>query len=202
MVVPAPLAAERLVEVGVAVAFAVLMAPLLVAVVVLIRVADGSPVLHRSTRVGRDGVPFTLYKFRTMRPGAGAPITAQDDPRITRIGAVLRRWKLDELPQLWNVMTGDMSLVGPRPEDPRYVAAYTPAQLRLLSVRPGVTSRATMASLREEEMLAGAPDPERVYVEEILPAKLALDLEWLANRSKRGDARILVATFRRMVTSR
>ena len=159
-----------------------------------IRLVDGAPVLHRATRVGRNGASFMLYKFRTMGSAAGPSVTAQGDLRITRTGSFLRRTKIDELPQLWNVIRGDMSLVGPRPEDPRYVERYSLEQRRLLSVAPGMTSPATIVYRREEEVLARSPDPERAYVDEVLPAKLALDLEWLDRRSVRGDLRVLAAT--------
>ena len=143
-----------------------------------------------------------LLKFRTMRmgptPGAvcGPRITSETDDRITPLGAWLRRTKLDELPQLWNVLLGDMSLVGPRPEDPRFVGSYSDDQLRLLSVRPGLTSPATIAYRHEARLLAGAADPERTYVDEVLPTKLSMDLAWLDHRSFRGDIGVLVATSR------
>ncbi|MFZ1551113.1 MAG: sugar transferase, partial [Anaerolineae bacterium] len=131
-----------------------------------------------AVRVGQDGRPFRLYKFRSMIVGTdrqGPGITATGDPRITRVGRFLRRAKLDELPQLINVLLGDMSLVGPRPEDPRYVAFYTPEQRRVLSVHPGITSPASLAYRHEEQLLAGE-DWETHYRTRVLPAKLALDL--------------------------
>ena len=127
--------------------------------------------------------PFRLYKFRRMVSDAdkqGPGITATGDSRITRVGRFLRRTKIDELPQLINVLSGDMSLVGPRPEDPRYVTLYTPEQRRVLAVRPGITSAASLAYRHEEQLLAGA-DWETVYREEVLPAKLAIDLEYLCS---------------------
>jgi lipopolysaccharide/colanic/teichoic acid biosynthesis glycosyltransferase len=173
-----------------------LTAPIWVSAAVLIQLTTGAPVLHRAVRVGRDGVCFTLYKFRTMEATTGASVTAQGDPRITRVGSLLRRTRIDELPQLWNVVRGDMSLVGPRPEDPRFAERYSHKQRRLLSVAPGLTSPATIAFQHEEAILARYADPERAYLEEVLPAKLALDLDWLDRRSMLGDLRVLVATVR------
>jgi lipopolysaccharide/colanic/teichoic acid biosynthesis glycosyltransferase len=154
------------------------------------------PVFHRGVRVGKDGVHFRLYKFRSMRVDAGGngpAITAAGDPRITRSGAFLRRTKLDELPQLLNVLRGEMSLVGPRPEDPRYVALYTAEQRRVLRVRPGITGAASVAYRREENLLTG-PDWEQVYCNQVLPAKLAIDLAWLDRRTLAGDLLLLLRT--------
>ena len=155
-------------------------------------------VLHRATRVGKDGVPFTLLKFRTMRVvpfDSGPGITSADDPRITPIGRLLRRFKIDELPQLVNVIRGDMSIVGPRPEDPRYVAGYTDEQRRVLSVRPGITSPASIA-YRDEERLIRAHTGDRAtfYRDRLLPAKLAVDLEYLDRRSLWTDLAVLMKT--------
>jgi lipopolysaccharide/colanic/teichoic acid biosynthesis glycosyltransferase len=179
-----------------AVTIGLITAPIWLLAAAAVRLVDGDPVLHRATRVGRGGACFTLYKFRTMGSTAGPSVTAHGDERVTRTGSLLRRTKIDELPQLWNVARGEMSLVGPRPEDPRYVEQYTQEQRRLLSVAPGLTSPATIAFQHEEAMLAGYPDPERAYLEEVLPAKLALDLAWLERRSVRADVRVLAATVR------
>jgi lipopolysaccharide/colanic/teichoic acid biosynthesis glycosyltransferase len=179
-----------------AVAIGFLSAPLWVAATILLFLTGGAPVLHRAVRVGRHGALFTLYKFRTMETTTGPSVTAHGDRRITQVGGWLRRTRIDELPQLWNVVRGDMSLVGPRPEDPRYAKRYSADQRRLLSVAPGLTSPATIAYRHEEAILARYADPERAYVEEVLPAKLALDLEWLDRRSMLGDVRVIVATMR------
>jgi lipopolysaccharide/colanic/teichoic acid biosynthesis glycosyltransferase len=172
------------------------LSPLLLMLWLAVRAQDGGCALHRATRVGRHGREFQLLKFRTMVVGAeriGAAVTGARDPRVTPLGRALRRWKLDELPQLWNVLRGEMSLVGPRPEAPRYVARYSIAQRAVLSVRPGITGPATLAYRHEERLLAG-DDPERQYVDRIMPAKLAIDLEYLPTRSCWADLRILLRT--------
>jgi lipopolysaccharide/colanic/teichoic acid biosynthesis glycosyltransferase len=179
-----------------AVTIGLITAPIWVLAAAAVRLADGAPVLHHAIRVGRGGACFTLYKFRTMDPVAGPSVTVHGDRRITRTGSLLRRTKIDELPQLWNVVRGDMSLVGPRAEDPRYVERYTLEQRRLLSVTPGLTSPATIVYQHEGAILARYPDPERAYLEEVLPAKLALDLAWLDRRSMLADVRVLAATVR------
>ncbi len=165
---------KRLFDVGVAALALLLLAPLLAALALWIRLDSPGPVFFRQQRVGRHGVPFRIHKFRTMVHGAaGLPLTVGDDPRITRAGAWLRRTRLDELPQFIDVLAGDMSLVGPRPEVPKYVALYPPAlRERLLAVRPGLTDPSSLDFIDEAARLAAAADPEREYVERILPAKL------------------------------
>jgi lipopolysaccharide/colanic/teichoic acid biosynthesis glycosyltransferase len=168
------------------------LAPALAALAVAIALEDGFPVLFRQTRVGRRGKPFRLVKFRSMRVGApGTRITAGGDPRVTRVGAWLRRYKIDELPQLWNVLAGDLSLVGPRPEIPPFVDVGDPAWRAVLEVKPGITDPASLRYRREEELLAGAPDPEQTYREQILPAKLALNLEYIRTRTFWGDLKLI-----------
>ena len=171
----------------------ILLSPVLAGAALAVKLSSPGPVLHRAVRVGRAGNPFAMLKFRTMVLGAvaGPGITSAEDPRVTPVGHVLRRWKLDELPQLVNVLRGEMSLVGPRPEDPRYVARYTPEQRRVLRVRPGLTSPASLRFSREESMLTGE-DWETAYLQRILPAKLSEDLEYLEHRSARSDLTILV----------
>jgi lipopolysaccharide/colanic/teichoic acid biosynthesis glycosyltransferase len=148
-------------------------------------------------RVGRDGQPFTMLKFRTMHVGAdaGAGITGAADARVTRLGRRLRAARLDELPQLINVLRGEMSLVGPRPESPRYVRYYTPEQLAVLRVRPGITGP-TQLRFRDEAARLTAADVEAQYVGELLPAKLASDLEYVRTRTLWGDIAILLETVR------
>lgn len=188
---------KRAFDIAVSLVGLVLLAPLLALLALAVRLDSPGPALFRQERVGRHGRTFRIAKFRTMRPGAGPLVTAGGDPRVTRLGARLRHWKLDELPQLWNVLRGDMSLVGPRPEVPRYVAHY-PADLRgrVLSVRPGITDPAAVRFRHEEALLAAAPDPERCYLEEILPAKLALYADYVAHRSFAADLGVLAATVR------
>jgi lipopolysaccharide/colanic/teichoic acid biosynthesis glycosyltransferase len=166
-------------------------------------VAFGSPggAFFRQTRVGRLGQEFKLVKFRTMRVGSesGGQLTIGGrDPRITESGVLLRKTKLDELPQLWNVFVGDMSVVGPRPEVPRYVALYTVEQREVLSVRPGITGMASIDYIDENELLARSLDPEHAYIHEVMPAKLALDLRYVRTRSLGLDLRIIAATVKRV----
>lgn len=173
-----------------------LLMPLLLLAALWVKLDSPGPALFRQTRVGRFGVPFTIHKFRTMRMEPGAAITVGEDPRITRSGRFLRASKLDELPQLWDVLRGAMSLVGPRPELPRYVALY-PAALRevVLSVRPGITDPASLRFRHESELLARAFDPEREYVEVVLPAKLQLAADYVRTASLAGDVRLILATL-------
>ncbi|RMF06027.1 MAG: NAD-dependent epimerase/dehydratase family protein [Chloroflexi bacterium] len=173
-----------------------LLWPLLVLVAVLIKMTSQGPVFYRAVRIGQGARPFVLYKFRTMAANAhrtGPAITANGDPRITRVGRVLRRTKLDELPQLFNVLRGEMSLVGPRPEDPRYIPLYNAEQRQVLAVRPGMTSAASM-HYRDEEIILAGDDWEKVYREQILPHKLALDLAYLQERSALSDLLLIGRT--------
>lgn len=176
------------------------LAPLLLLAAAWVKLDSPGPVLFRQTRVGRFGVPFTIHKFRTMRVEPGADITVGVDPRITRSGHFLRRTKLDELPQLWDVLRGAMSLVGPRPELPRYVELY-PADLRerVLAVRPGITDPASLAFSHEAELLAAAADPEREYREVVLPAKLKLSADYAADACFSTDLKLILATLMRVL---
>lgn len=177
-----------------------LLSPVLLAAAVWVKLDSPGPALFRQTRVGRFGKPFTIHKFRTMRVVPGAAITVGADPRITRAGHLLRQTKLDELPQLWDVLRGAMSLVGPRPELPHYVALY-PADLRerVLAVRPGITDPASLAFSHEAELLAAAADPEREYREVVLPAKLRLSADYAASASLATDLRLILATLGRVL---
>lgn len=177
-----------------------LLAPILLGIALWIKLDSRGPVFFRQQRVGRFGVPFRIHKFRTMRedaPSLGPQLTIGADPRITRAGRFLRSTKLDELPQLLDVLFGTMSLVGPRPEVPRYVAMY-PAALRakVLSVRPGITDPASIEYRDESALLAAAADPERVYVEQVMPAKLHRAAQYVEQRSMLGDLRLIGATLR------
>jgi len=176
-----------------------LLAPLLLGIALAVKLDSPGPVFFRQQRVGRFGVPFRIHKFRTMRhetrPGE-REITVGADPRITRVGAILRRRKLDELAQLIDVWLGTMSLVGPRPEVPRYVALYSPAMReQVLAVRPGITDPASLRFRNESELLSRAADPEREYVEVVMPRKLALAVEYAQRPSLLGDVRILWRTL-------
>jgi lipopolysaccharide/colanic/teichoic acid biosynthesis glycosyltransferase len=166
--------AKRLFDLVAAALALLLLSPLMLALALWIKLDSPGPVFFRQERVGRHGVPFRIHKFRTMRAGAaGLPLTVGDDARITRAGTLLRRTRLDELPQFIDVLQGTMSLVGPRPEVPRYVARYPPAlRERALAVRPGLTDPASLDFIDEAALLAAAADPEREYIEVILPAKL------------------------------
>lgn len=181
----------------------VLLSPAFLVIGLAVVLESGPPALFRQTRVGRGGELFTIHKFRTMRPAAGSRITASGDPRVTRVGAFLRRTKLDELPQLWDILRGVMSFVGPRPEVPDMLAHYPPAEReKLLSVRPGITDLATLEFRDEEAILAGAVDVERVYLEKVVPRKLALATRYVDSRSFALDMRILGRTLAALVGRR
>jgi lipopolysaccharide/colanic/teichoic acid biosynthesis glycosyltransferase len=174
-----------------------LLAPVLATLAIVILCGDGPPVFFGQIRVGRKGRPFRIWKFRTMRTGIqGTVITAAGDPRVTRAGAVLRRCKLDELPQLFNVLKGDMSLVGPRPEVPEYVQLEAPIWQAVLQVRPGVTDLATLLYRDEEKLLGASEDPNAFYREIVLPAKLLLNLGYLRYRSFPRDLKLILLTIR------
>jgi lipopolysaccharide/colanic/teichoic acid biosynthesis glycosyltransferase len=194
--------AKRVFDIAGAIFALVLLAPVLLAVALAVRLDSPGPVLFRQERVGRGGRLFRIHKFRTMRAGAaGLPITVGADPRVTRVGAVLRHWRLDELPQLLDVLRGDMSLVGPRPEVPRYVAFYPPhLKERVLSVRPGITDPASLEFVDEGERLARAADPEREYVEVILPRKLERAADYAARATLATDLAVIGRTLRMLVT--
>lgn len=174
-----------------------LLSPLLIAIAVAIRSGSRGPALYRGTRIGRGGTPFNMLKFRTMVADAerrGGTSTADDDPRITSTGRWLRATKLDELPQLINVLVGDMSLVGPRPQVQHDVDKYTPEERLLLSVRPGITDYASICFRDEGAILRGHADPDAAYIQLIRPEKIRLGLEYVRTYSMRVDLRILART--------
>lgn len=180
----------------------VVLSPLLVALAVIVKITSSGPMVYRGVRAGLGGKPFRIMKFRSMVVNAeklGGPSTSDDDPRVTRIGAFMRRFKLDELPQLFNVLLGEMSLVGPRPEVLSEVETYTPEQRRVLEVRPGITDWASIWNSDEGAVLAGAADPHAVYKERIQPTKLALQLKYREEASVRTDLRIIVYTLRKIL---
>lgn len=176
----------------------VFLAPVFLLVALAIRLDSPGPVFFRQERVGRFGRPFRIFKFRTMVADAerrGAQVSRGDDPRITRIGQFLRRYKLDELPQLLNVVRGEMSLVGPRPEVPRYVAAYPEAYARILQVRPGITDFAALEFRNENELLSGVENPEKKYLEDILPRKIEYYYSYISRQSMATDLRLIFRTL-------
>jgi lipopolysaccharide/colanic/teichoic acid biosynthesis glycosyltransferase len=193
--------AKRLFDIVMSLAALLLLALPMLAVAAWIKLDSPGPVFFRQQRVGRHGVPFAIHKFRTMRHGAGGlALTVGDDARITRAGRWLRRTRLDELPQLLDVLAGDMSLVGPRPEVPRYVALYPPGlRDRALAVRPGLTDPASLAYIDEAALLAAAADPEREYVERILPAKLQAAAAYAERATLASDIAVLARTARALL---
>lgn len=191
-------ALKRAIDLTLATTGLVVLSPVMGAIALLIRMTSPGPVLFRQTRVGRNFTPFDILKFRTMVVNAaelGGSLTAAGDPRVTPIGRWLRATKLDELPQLLNVLRGDMSFVGPRPEMAEYVERYRDDYRVLLSVRPGITDPASIAYKNESELLALAANPERAYVEEILPAKIDISREYLARATPFSDLRVIVETL-------
>jgi lipopolysaccharide/colanic/teichoic acid biosynthesis glycosyltransferase len=179
-----------------------LLSPLLFGLAVRIRMEDGGPIFYRGLRIGLHGQFFRIFKFRTMVVDAermGGASTADDDPRITRIGKKLRKHKLDELPQLINVFLGDMSLVGPRPEVPHYVNMYTEEEKAILTVRPGITDWASLWNPDEGAILAGSPDPEKTYMEKIRPEKIRLQLKYVRERSFWTDIQIVFLTLKTII---
>jgi len=173
------------------IALCVLAVPL-VLVALTVKIFDGGPVFYRQVRIGRNGKPFWFYKFRTMKVSAGGSlVTTTGDPRVTRLGQFLRRWKLDELPQLWNILRGDMGIVGPRPEAERLVRQYTPEQQRVLEITPGLAGMSQLVYPHEAELLRRYADPEEFYVRELMPRKIAVDLEYQRTRTFLKDLGLL-----------
>ena len=174
----------------------IVTSPIVLVAAALVKLDSPGPAFFRSRRVGLNGRTFDMVKLRSMKIGseaAGPAVTVAADPRITRVGRLLRRTKIDELPQLFNVLRGDMSLVGPRPEHPDYVRLYTDEQRNVLSVRPGITGPAVLAYVDEEAMLVG-PDAVDTYVKDVMPRKLALDLDYVVHRSFGRDLRLILET--------
>lgn len=179
-----------------------ILSPLFLIVALWIIIDDPGPVFYRQQRVGKGGKDFYLLKFRSMRMGADkmSLITiGERDPRVTRAGFYIRKYKLDELPQLWNVLVGDMSLVGPRPEVRKYVDTYTPEQWLALSVRPGITDYASIEYIDENRLLAQSANPDKTYIEEIIPAKIALNMRYINHQTLGEYFKIIFLTFYRIV---
>jgi lipopolysaccharide/colanic/teichoic acid biosynthesis glycosyltransferase len=190
---------KRVFDIGMAFIFLVVLCPLLTVISVLIITSSPGPVFYRGERVGRRGRIFRIFKFRTMVVNAeriGGPSTADDDPRITSVGRRLRKFKLDELPQSINVLRGEMSFVGPRPEVRHYVDMYTEKEKALLSLKPGITDWASLWNNDEGALLAAGSDPEKTYLETIRPEKIRLQLKYLEDHSFLTDLRIIALTIR------
>lgn len=178
------------------------LSPLFLFLAVWIKCDSKGPVFYRQTRVGKGNRDFRLFKFRSMRPDSdklGLITVGGHDPRVTRSGYYIRKYKLDEFPQLINVFRGDMSLVGPRPEVRKYVDMYTPEQMTVLNVRPGITSLASIRYRNENDILAAADDPDRCYIEQVMPDKLAIDLEYVRHASLWNDIKLIFSTFREII---
>ena len=172
------------------------LSPVLLVVSVLVAVPSPGGVFFRQVRIGKDGKPFRIFKFRSMRKdNAGLKITTGNDSRITPVGRFLRKSKVDELPQLINVLIGDMSFVGPRPEVADYVDLYTPYQRQVLQVRPGITGLASIRFRNENDLLTASDDPNRTYIEQIMPKKIELDLEYIPHASVFYDIKLIFQTF-------
>jgi lipopolysaccharide/colanic/teichoic acid biosynthesis glycosyltransferase len=192
----------RLVDICTSLIGLVLTSPLLAISAIAIKLDSNGPVLFRQQRVGQNFKLFEIYKFRTMYktgPVQGALLTRRGDPRITKVGSFLRRWKIDELPQLFNVLKGDMSLVGPRPEVPKYVEMFRAEYADILTIRPGLTDPASIQFMDESKFLAGEDDPELQYVKVILPRKLNIARGYVASRSLTTDLRLVVLTLWKLV---
>lgn len=181
----------------------IILSPVFAIIAVWVKIDSRGPVFYRQTRVGRGNKDFRLFKFRSMRPDSdklGLITVGGHDPRVTRSGYYIRKYKLDEFPQLINVFIGDMSLVGPRPEVRKYVDMYTPEQMRVLAVRPGITSLASIRYRNENEILAAAEDPDRCYIECVMPDKLAIDIEYVDRASLWTDIKLIFSTFKEIVS--
>ncbi len=190
---------KRIIDILFAAAILLVASPLFVLICIRIKLDSKGPMFYRGVRVGKHGRQFRMLKFRTMVVNAdriGGPSTSGDDPRITKIGRRLRRYNLDELPQFINVLKGDMSIVGPRPEVPQYVALFTEEEKTILTVRPGITDWATIWVRDEGAVLAGNVDPEKAYMEKIWPEKHRLELEYVRKHSIGVDIRIMAMTFK------
>jgi lipopolysaccharide/colanic/teichoic acid biosynthesis glycosyltransferase len=181
----------------------ILFMPFGILIALWILVESKGGVFYTQERIGLHGVPFKMLKFRTMRPNAeqsGRLTVGMRDPRITRSGVILRKYKMDEFPQFWNVLKGEMSIVGPRPEVAEFVALYTPEQRKILDVKPGITDYASLEYFKENELLGQSEDPHRTYIEEIMPAKISLNMKYIKNPGLRQDIRIIWRTFLKILS--
>lgn len=178
------------------------LSPLFLIIYIIIIIESKGGGFYSQTRVGKNGIPFAIYKFRSMRTDAdkhGLITVGGRDPRITRIGYYIRKYKIDELPQLWNVLMGDMSLVGPRPEVQKYVDLYTEEQRKVLSVRPGITDYASIEYVDENILLAKSDDPDKTYIEVVMPAKIKLNMKYINNKSLKEYFKIIFLTLAKIV---
>jgi lipopolysaccharide/colanic/teichoic acid biosynthesis glycosyltransferase len=192
---------KRLFDIGLSLIALILLLPLFLLIAVAVKISSRGSAFYKQARVGKDGNEFELFKFRTMyvdSDRAGLLTIGSKDYRITRVGYHLRKYKLDELPQLLNVLKGDMSFVGPRPEVRKYVNMYTPAQLRVLTVKPGVTDWASIKYFDENDILAGSDDPEDMYIRVIVPSKISKNLEYIDNQGILMDFKIILSTIKRI----
>ena len=190
------MACKRLFDIICAALGLIVLSPLLLVVSLLVGITSPGGVFFRQERIGKDGKPFRIFKFRSMRKdNAGLKITTGNDSRITPVGRFLRKSKIDELPQLINVLVGDMSFVGPRPEVADYVDLYTPYQRQVLQVRPGITGIASIRFRNENDLLTASDDPNRTYIEEIMPRKIRLDLEYIPRASVPYDIKLIFQTL-------
>lgn len=193
---------KRVFDIISSLAVLVLLSPVLLVIAVLIKLDSPGPVFYRGTRVGKGGKPFEMLKFRTMHETAertGVTSTAEDDPRITKTGRFLRKFKIDELPQLINVLKGEMSIVGPRPQVLWAVERYDEDERLLLSVRPGITDYASLRFSNEAEILKGSKDPDKDYLEKIAPEKIRMGLDYVKTQSFRTDIKIILLTFKKIL---
>jgi lipopolysaccharide/colanic/teichoic acid biosynthesis glycosyltransferase len=194
---------KRLFDLMITIPMLLLVSPFFLIIALLIKLGSNGPVFYMQTRVGLNSSDFKIFKFRTMHVNAdkaGLLTVGGRDPRVTPIGFFLRKYKLDELPQLLNVLFGSMSLVGPRPEVRKYVDLYNADQQKVLSVKPGITDYASIEYSEENELLAKSNDPERTYIDEIMPAKLLLNQKYIAEKSLATDIKIIWLTFKKIIS--
>lgn len=179
----------------------ILLSPFMIIIAILIKLDSKGPVFFKQVRVTKNGREFKIFKYRTMRVGSDkySQITVGKDSRITKVGDFLRKYKLDEIPQLINVLIGDMSLVGPRPEVPKYVALYTEEQREILKVRAGITDYASIEFSNENDILANEADPEKAYIEKIMPRKIELNKKYLSEISVMTDIKIILLTIKKIL---
>lgn len=193
--------AKRLFDIIFSILGILLLSPFLIIISILVLLTSAGGIFYRQARVGKNGKEFKLYKFRTMRTGAdksGSLTVGMRDSRITALGFYLRKYKLDELPQLFNILIGEMSFVGPRPEVPKYVALYDAEQKEVLKVKPGITDYASIVYSEENELLANTENPEELYIKRIMPAKLKLNMRYIHEMSLATDVKVILRTIRKI----